>query len=61
MSKQKRLSDIEIANKLRQKRAFTVHRPTDRKRVLTAANYLDILISTRANTNGGFDIYFLNA
>lgn len=59
MSKKSELTELAIANKLKEKKPFTVTTERERKRALTASKYLGIQIITRAIESGGFQISFL--
>lgn len=55
----RRMSDLEIASRLRAKRNFSVPGNLERKAVLQAAKWLGLQVSTRANDDGGYTIRFI--
>lgn len=58
MSKKSELSELAIANKLKEKKPFIVGTERERKKALAASKFFGIKIITRA-TVGGFEIQFL--
>jgi len=58
VSKKSELSELAIANKIKEKKPFTVGTERERKKALTASKFLGIQIVTRA-IEGGFQINFL--
>jgi hypothetical protein len=58
--KEKRLSPLQIAAKLRAGRNFWIATPAEQKEILTAKRFLGLDVATRANLiKGGFDVIFL--
>jgi hypothetical protein len=58
MSKEKPLSKMAIASKLKAKKPFRVSTKLERIYVLTAAKYLEVSVSTRADGDG-FNVFFV--
>ncbi len=58
--KRKELNEIEIADKIKAGIGFEVVTIRERKRALTAAKYLGVLIHTRA-TDTGYYVHFLTS
>ena len=57
MSKKTKLSALAIAAKLKARINFKVDTANERQRVLTAAKYLGVEISTRKNEDGTFTVF----
>jgi hypothetical protein len=60
MGNKSELSELAIAQKLKEKKPFIVGTERERKRALTASKFLGISIVTRSVDKGGFQINFLS-
>lgn len=58
MSAKQKMTELQIAAKIKAGKPFTVPAERERKMALSAAKYLGIGIFTKANYHEGFNIFF---
>jgi len=60
MANAKKMTELEIAGKIRLRKRFNVPGKRERNMAYACAKYLGVEIITRSDGDEGFDVFFLN-